>query len=130
MDKHTLEYLSQHNMASLMNSTKWRELAVALQRVERGGPRVRLKYLRDAPSPGFAHLDWEWVKYGETSIIEWMEIDTRYTSHRGRLVQPEEKDLGEAIAATLRAVGVAFSREGHIIKVWGHVSASDIPTLL
>lgn len=116
MDKRILEHVQREGMASLMNSTKW---------------KVRVKYLLDEePCSGFTHLDWEWVKHGETSILEWLEIDPVYKTFQGRLIPEKEEDLSEAIFAALKAVGVPFSMEGKLYKVWGYVRASSQPTFV
>lgn len=131
MDKRILEHVQREGMAPLMNSTKWRELAFALTSIKRVGPKVRVKYLLDEePCSGFTHLDWEWVKHGETSILEWLEIDPVYKTFQGRLIPEKEEDLSEAIFAALKAVGVPFSMEGKLYKVWGYVRASSQPTFV
>lgn len=114
-----------------MNSTKWRELANALQKIKTTGPKVRIKYLLDKdPSSGFSHLDWEWVKRGDTSIIEWLEIDPIHRTFQGMLLPDKEDDLTNPIKTTLKLVGVPFSIEGQLFKVWGHIKADSQPVLL
>ena len=131
MDQRIVEHLRRNGMASLMNATKWRELAAALQDILADGPRVRIKYLLDDdPGPGFAHLDWEWVGEGDASIIEWIEIDPVERTYRGRRVADAERDHAESILATLKRIGVPFSVEGGLFKVWGHVRPNAMPTLV
>lgn len=116
-------------MASLMNATKWRALAAALTRTDRAGPKVRIKYLlEDRPCPGFSNLDWKWVKHGQSSVIEWLEIDPIARTFRGRLIPDKEEDKSEAIEAALKSVGVPFSIEGGRYRVWGYIKPGAQPT--
>lgn len=128
MDKRIREIILREGLTSVMNATKWRELAVALGAMRRDGPTVRLKYVyEELPNPGFSHLDWEWVKDGSPEVIEWMEIDPVFRTHRGQLIADHEEDLSDAVVAALKAHGIPFSREGSILKVWGYVRSGAQP---
>jgi hypothetical protein len=128
MDKSVRDVVARNGLASCMNATKWKELAIALQAIDGCGPRVRLKYVSDEHAlPGFTHLEWEWLKSGDTSAIEWMEIDPIHRIHRGRLVPNAEKDNGNEIRSILKSIGVPFSIENTHLRVWGYVKSSAQP---
>lgn len=131
MNHPIIDYLQKEGMVSLMNATKWRELALALQGFKGSGPKVRTKYLMDEGSgTGFCHLDWEWVKKGDTITIEWLEIDPINKTFRGLLVSDLEEDCREFIFNTLKKVGVPFSMEGPYFKIWGHVKSDTLPAFV
>ena len=111
-----------------MNATKWRELALRMEAIQRGELLTRVKYLLDESPSGFTCLDWDWVKSGDASIIEWLEIDPVFRTHRGRLIADRTEDLTDRVAAALREVGVPFSAEKNVLKVWGHVRPGKQPT--
>ena len=121
MDRRILNYLQSEGFASLMNATKWREVATHLQRIEQGRLAVSVKYLLEEEASGYAQLDWEWVKLGDTSIIEWLDIDPVIRTVRGRLVPDKAEDFSDAVELALRTVGAPFSVEGRCLRIWGHV---------
>lgn len=121
MDRRILNYLQSEGLASLMNATKWREVATHLQGIEQGRLPVRVKYLLDEEPSGYACLDWEWVRFGDTSIIEWLEIDPVIRTFRGRLVPDKAEDFSDAVELALRTVGAPFSVEGRCFRIWGHM---------
>ena len=131
MNQPIIDYLQKEGMASFMNATKWRELAVALEGLKGTGPKVRTKYLMDEESgSGFCHMDWGWVKNGDTITIEWLEIDPIHKTFRGLLVSDLEDDCTSFIFDTLKKIGVPFSMEGPYFKVWGHVKNNALPAFV
>lgn len=130
MDKIT-GYLHREGMISLMSASKWRRLAVALENIVKDGPRVRVKYLLDdKPGPGFAHLDWEWLKEGDTIVIEWLEIELVQSTHQGALVPPVQSDISASVRSALKTAAVPFSQEGDVLRVWGHIKSGRQPQFL
>jgi hypothetical protein len=124
-------YLETEGMLSLMNATKWRELAFVLESFKGYGPKVCTKYLLDeASGQGFCHLDWEWLKSGDTIAIEWLKIDPIHRTFRGLLVSDLEEDCRDVIFKTLKEIGVPFTLDGPYFKVWGHVKSDALPTFL
>lgn len=114
-------YVNNHQLASVMNKTKWRELAALMTSNPEFNPLVRVRHLLDETQvTGFAHLDWEWVKFGETNWIEWMEIDPIRRDYAGRLVNDKEVDFIEWVRATLRSMTIPFEEDG-IFKIRGYI---------
>jgi hypothetical protein len=131
MNHPIIDYLQNEAMVSLMNATKWRELALALEKFNGTGPKVCTKYLMDEKSgSGFCHMDWDWVKNGDTITIEWLKIDPIHKTFRGLLVSDLEEDCSDFFFKTLKEVGVQFSMDGQYFKVWGHVKSDSLPTFV
>lgn len=130
MDQRVWNHLQSESIASLMNATKWRELATCVEQISHGQLLTRVKCLLDESPSGFACFDWEWVRNGDTSIIEWLEIDPILRTFRGRLVPDKIEDLSVLVESVLRAVGVPFSAEGQCFRVWGHVRPGIHPVFV
>lgn len=130
MDRRIFSYLQTEGIASLMNATKWRELATCMQGIKQGRLLVRVKYLLDDEPSGFACLDWEWVKHGDASVIEWLEIDPVFRTFQGRLIQDKAEDLAAVLKTALRAIGLPCSAEGGRFRVWGYVRLGACPEFM
>ncbi len=114
-------YVNCHQLASAMNKTKWRELAVLMGSNKDFNPVVRIKYLLDDGISGFTHLDWEWVKFGDAREIEWMEIDSIRRDYVGRLVEKEEVEFTDWIRAALLSKSIPFEETDSIFKIRGYI---------
>lgn len=114
---------------SLMNNTKWSELANALAGLPLG---YRIKWVDVAePKPlgGFwaatdRHFDSSFGPF-LTLSIEWLDINPKVSIFQGTLLEPKTEDLTEDVEARLRAVQVPFHREGVYIRVTGHIRHSN-----
>lgn len=107
-----------------MSRTKWKRLADAVASLN---PNVSVKFLDDEMPTGFSCLDWEWVKFGETSHIEWMEIDPIQRIYQGKLIANKEIDLSSDLAIIFGASNTPFSRENGGFKVWGYITPNNSP---
>ena len=127
MDKRVLAHLQREGMVSLMNDTKWRELATRLEAVARGELPVRVKFVLDEAPFGFAPQDWDWFKRGDAEVVEWIEIDPIVATFRGRRVPDHLEDFTAEVVDALRSVGVPYSSEGRGFTVWAHVRPGAQP---
>ncbi|MDF9795358.1 hypothetical protein OKW21_000621 [Catalinimonas alkaloidigena] len=109
-------------LVSVMNRTKWKELADEMTSNQDFNPKVRIKYLEDELPLGFSHLDWEWVKFGDSRVIEWMEIDSVKREYVGRLIDDKEKDYSEWIRKRLKANSIPFDESDGIFRILGYLS--------
>ena len=121
MNEQNLKFIADNQLASFMNKTRWRELADAFTSNKEFEPEVRLKYLRDEEAmPGFSLLDWEWVRSGESSCIEWMDIDPIKRVRQGQLVQDKEYDFSPFVESTFKELNIGYSIEEGKYRVWGY----------
>lgn len=115
-------YIYRNQLASIMNKTKWRELAALMTSNPEFEPQVRVRHLLDETQvTGFSHLDWECIKYGETNWIEWMEIDPIRKEYVGRLVDNKRVDFTEWVRAALLSKTIPFEETDGIFKVKGYI---------
>ncbi|ABD79692.1 DUF6678 family protein [Saccharophagus degradans] len=127
MNEETLQYLEANSLTSFMNKTKWNELANGLTSNEQFEPVVSIKILREKEASGFSLLDWEWVKHGNSSCIEWIEIDPIKRESIGRLVKPRETDYSEFVLSVLLKFNIPYSVNGNNYLVRGYASANNQP---
>lgn len=117
-------YILRHQLASVMNDTKWRELAEVMTSHAEFNPGIRTKYLLDDEPLGFAHLDWEWIKRGEGRYIEWLDISPVRKDYVGRLVATKLVDFTEWVRASLTAHSIPFEEAEGIFRVRGYLRAN------
>lgn len=127
MNSENLKYIQENSLASFMNKTKWRELAIGLTSNVSFEPKVSVKILRERNASGFSLLDWEWVKYGNSSCIEWIEIDPVKSERIGRLVPDKKTDYSEFVVSVLLKNNIPYSINGSNYKVWGYANTSKQP---
>ncbi|WP_444894538.1 DUF6678 family protein [Microbulbifer sp. TRSA001] len=127
MNEETLKFIEERRLVSYMNKTKWRELANAITSNSDFEPQVRLKYLRDLEAmPGFSLLDWEWVRYGQSNCIEWMDIDPFKRERRGNLLSDRITDFSGFIATVLKKYNIPYSFENGCYRVWGYANQQPV----
>ena len=119
-----LALLEREQLASIMNDTKWEELAAAMQALH-PLPDWRCKEI-SAAGPG--EWDAEWCYHVRPfHPIEWLEIGfVRPKSAPGRyapvaLTPAERADAEARLRETLWALGVPFSLEDGLVRVWGYI---------
>lgn len=131
MSKESIEIANKLNLSSVMNKTKWRELAIALDSNREFTPVIRAKYIFDAlPMPGFSFFDWELLIQGESENIEWIEIDPIKREYMGQLVPDKETDFSKFIKNTLSQFNIPYSLENSFYKVWGYVNPDNQPNFI
>lgn len=127
MHPETFSAIQRLGLVSLMNATKWREIAGRLSRLGSNGPICLYKHVAEERIYGPSHLHWDEFIRHPTEIYEWLEIHRDEAIGRGALVAPTIIDHSERIESILREVGVPFSLTARGFKVWGHVDPSRQP---
>lgn len=131
MEEKYLKFINENQLVSVMNKTKWSELADAMTSGIDFEPIVRLKYLLDADAmPGFSLLDWEWVRDGNTRCIEWMDIDPIKREHTGQLIPDKETDFSAFVIEKLKENNIPYSIENCIYRVWGYTYPGKQPNFV
>jgi len=67
------------------------------------------------------------VKYGDSSCIEWIEIDPVKSERIGRLVPDKKTDYSEFVVSVLLKNNIPYSINGPNYKVWGYANTSEQP---
>jgi hypothetical protein len=118
----TTKFIFEKQLISIMNKTKWKELADEMTSNPDFNPTVRIKYLRDVAEPkGFCHLDWQSVKTEESRYIEWMEIDSVKRDYIGRLVPDKTSDFSNWTRKSLIKHAIPFEENGKIFLIKGYI---------
>ena len=104
-----------------MNKTKWRELAELMTSNNDFNPVVKIKYLLDEELGGFTHLDWNWVKSGDSREIKSIEIDSIRRDYIGKFVKAKEVDFTEWVRASLLSKTIPFEETDGIFTIRGYI---------
>jgi len=113
------EFVFTHRLASVMNRTKWREVAAQMISNPDFNPRVRVKYLFDEQPSGFNHQWWDWVKTEEAREIEWMEISPIALERVGWLVEDIQTDFSTWVRQALSECSIPFTEQNGIFRING-----------
>lgn len=123
--------VSERQLASIMNNTKWRELQSAVLNTLPFPPPFQAKYvLEDAPSPNEFEDDvWyvgDWIE-GLMPFyhVEWINVRPRHLVSKGRLVQPEVIDITEKFIGILNEHSIPYYRDSKSIYIYGYISKTD-----
>jgi hypothetical protein len=110
-----------NQLSSVMNKTKWKEVASEMTSNTKFNPTVSIKYLDEEVLSGFTHLDWEWVKFGDARVIEWMDISSIKHDYVGRLVDDRETDFAPWLRQALQKHSIPFSEDNGIFRIYGYL---------
>lgn len=120
------EFIFANQLSSVMNRTKWKELAREMTSNPEFNPEVRIKYIDDELTGySFYHLDWEWVKFGDARIIEWMEIDSSRRVYVGRLVNKSTSDFSAWVRQSLQKHSIPFDETEGIFRINGYLKPNN-----
>jgi hypothetical protein len=120
------EFLFANQLSSVMNKTKWRELAQEMTSRPEFNPEVRIKFLhQEDAGNGFYHLDWTWIKSGMTRRIEWMEIDSTRRTYVGQLVDKSTFDFSSWVRQALRKHSIPFDEAEGIFRINGYLKPNS-----
>ncbi|AII51693.1 DUF6678 family protein, partial [Hymenobacter sp. APR13] len=120
------EFIFANQLSSVMNRTKWKELAQEMTSHPEFNPEVRIKYLDDpVAGSSFCHLDWEWVKLGDARIIEWIEIDSTRRTYVGQLVDKSTSDFSSWVRQALCKHSIPFDEAEGIFRINGYLKPNS-----
>lgn len=123
--------VSERQLASIMNNTKWRELQTAVLNTLPFPPPFQAKYvLVESPSPSEFEDDvWylgDWVE-GLMPFynIEWIRVRPRRIVNTGRLIPPEIIDITEEFKGILKEYSIPYYCDNESIYIYGYTSETD-----
>ncbi len=121
MQKKTLKLITEHQLTSCMNNTKWRKMIAAITQLDNFEPTVKIKYLFDKKAPeGFSKVWWNEVETIGFEQIQWLEINPIKEEFRGQLVEPKCTDFTSAIEKSLKSKNIYYEkRNGHFL-IYGY----------
>ena len=123
MDKLILKVITERQMTSCMNNTKWNELVAAITSKKDFDPPVRMKYLLDEEAnSGFSPVWWNQIKDDGFELIEWLQIQAFKEEHVGRLVNPKITDHTSFIREALEKNSIPFEFDDGIFTIHGYKS--------
>jgi len=115
------KYITNNQLSSCMNNTKWKELISEITQREDFNPPVNIKYVFDLENNGlFSPVWWEEVEREGFNLIEWLEINPIKTIKVGRLVKPKMEDFTEFIESGLIKHSIPYEFSNGIFKIYGY----------
>lgn len=127
MNENLLKLINEKQMTSILNKTKWKEICDYFSNENTFSPLVRGKLLTNGEMSGFAEVWWTEV-FGCCELIEWMEFSKYKYEHRGNLLPKKEMDVTVEVKEALDDIGVAYTDEERVFKVWGYINNESRPS--
>jgi len=128
MNSQNLKFINENGLVSVMNNSRWNALVEAITSNSDFRPMARFKFLRDSSAEvNFSFADWECVCKGDSSCIEWIEIDPIKRERRGQLMQDKETDFSKYIGSQLSGSNIPYSIESGKFRVWGYFYPGSQP---
>lgn len=126
-----IQVVSERQLASIMNNTKWEELQTAVLNTLPFPPPYQAKYvLEDVPYPNEFEDDvWymgDWIEGLMPFFhIEWIRVRARRVVKKGMLIQPEVTDITEEFIRILKDYSIPYYRDNQSIYIYGYISGTD-----
>ncbi|GGH19919.1 DUF6678 family protein [Paenibacillus segetis] len=130
-----VEAITERNLISIMNDTKWRELQDEVVNTLLFPPPYQAKYvLEDLLHPEEFEKDvWYWGDWKEGIVpfynVEWIKVRPRYLKHRGSLVSPELIDITEDFVNILKELSIPYRQDNNTYFIYGYISDASVLTL-
>ena len=124
MNEKNFKTVKRLGLVSATSKAKWRELTRAVMSLKGFQPLACEKSIHETEHKAvFGFYDWECLRLGSSSRIEWLDIDPIERIDRGRLVSKELIDHSEEICEIFEKYSIHYSVEGKIFRVWGYFTS-------
>ncbi|MFT5819639.1 MAG: hypothetical protein ACI8ZM_000864 [Crocinitomix sp.] len=118
----TQKIISNRQLSSRMNNTKWKKLLHSLKANPNFNPDVNIKFLDETHNKGkFSPVWWSEVEEIGFVRIEWLEIRTYTEENQGRLIEPKRIDYSEFIILCLKSASIDYFQENDVIRVNAYI---------
>ncbi len=117
--------ISEKNMYSIMNNTKWRELQNAIKGLP-FPPPYQMRCITDEIEPICFNEDVSyWGDWTDEAMfpffnIEWIKVRPRYLKYRGNLINDELIDETEEFVAILKKYSIPYDEENGAYIIYGY----------
>lgn len=121
MEAQTLKYISENQLTSYMNHTKWVAFVKGINSIDGYEPMVNIKQIFDEENNGaFTQVNWTEVAQDGFERIERIQIDPIKKQYVGRLVAPQTTDFTEQLKTSLDKHHIPYDFEGGIFTIYGY----------
>ena len=121
MDTRTLKYISENQLSSCMNNTKWKELVDEITSIEGYEPLVNIKLIFDAGNNNtFSQVWWEEVERDGFELIEWMQIKPFEIEKSASLIEQKLTDYTEVLKKGLDKHNIEYHYENEAFTIYGY----------
>ena len=129
MHRDILKLINEHNLISVMNNTKWKKLAIAIESDAQKEPCVSVKFLYEQEPTGYSLMDWD-LGVHNCTLFEWVDIDPIKRIRIGGLVPDKEIDLTSSVLEMLNSNNIPYSIESGMYRVWGYYASGNMPAFV
>ncbi|GGC77299.1 hypothetical protein GCM10011396_25570 [Undibacterium terreum] len=117
--------LARRGLGSYMNTTKWREFLIEINKLPFPPPYQRKDVLHPEPEPNNFDADVWYLGDWEEGIhpffsIEWIRIRPRYLKHVGQLLPKVSVDCGTELERALQIIKQPYEKFEDSIWVYGY----------
>jgi hypothetical protein len=126
--KRVIDVVTEKQLSSIMNNTKWERLQSAVLNTLSFPPPYQAKYvLSEIPSPEHFESDvWyfgDWIE-GITPFysVEWIRVRPRYLRHQGKLLKPEVIDISKEFLSILRDLRIPYRLDNDSYFIYGYIA--------
>jgi hypothetical protein len=121
MEEEIFKYITNHQLSSCMNNTKWKELVSELTSIECYEPLVNIKLIFDNENNNdFSHVWWDEVERDGFELIEWIQIKPFKIEKVGRLIEPKKTDFTEFVKKALDKHNIPYNYGNEVFTVQGY----------
>jgi len=123
--KKVMLIVTEKNMYSIMNNTKWKELQNAIKDLP-FPPPYQMRYITDDSetidfNEDVRYLgDWTDEPMFPFFHIEWIKVRPRYLKHRGNLIKDELIDETEKFVEILKKYSIPYEEENGVYVIYGY----------
>ncbi len=121
MDKRTRNYIFENQLASCMNTTKWKKLVAEITANETYDPLVNIKLIFDIENNNsFSPVWWNEVERDGFELIEWIQIQPFKTEKGVRLISSTQIDYTEFIQKGLNKHNIPYEYDQGVFTIYGY----------
>lgn len=121
MEENTLRYITEHQLSSCMNKTKWKELVSEITSIEYYEPLVNIKLIFDKENNNsFSPVWWNEVERDGFELIEWIQIKPFSIEKVGKLVELKKTDFTESVKKALDKHSIPYHYGDNVFTVYGY----------
>ncbi|RED51633.1 DUF6678 family protein [Cohnella lupini] len=129
--KRVHDVVTQKQLSSIMNDTKWGNLQKAVLNTLPFAPPFQAKYVLDESlyPENFENDVWylgDWVEgLSPFYSVEWIRVRPKYQKPLGKILPPELIDITNEFLSILQKLRIPYKEENNTFFIYGYISNTD-----